>query len=277
MKKEYSLDKAFSHLSEEEQAEIKALCEETGQHVEDLKVERKTYASVNKSEDEEISEEERWAIQYVSTRDVDSSGDVIIPKGVILSEYKKTGSPVFWGHDISMPPIGSDEWIKADDYGIKAKTIYGDTGEGTIADVVWRLVKQGHQKQSSVGIIPFEVVRRGDRDFPALEKELSDKWPEYKKNKKSVRRIIVKCLLFEHSNVGIGCNINTDVTAVSKAWTEAGADAELLKKAGIVEQVEELIKETKEVDPVEPEIEEEVEIEVVENPVPEVKRYVSVR
>ncbi|GAH70115.1 unnamed protein product, partial [marine sediment metagenome] len=190
-----------------------------------------------------LKDGERAAIKYVSTRTVDEVGDVIVPKGVVLKQYKKSGMPVFWGHNYSLPPIGSDEWIKADDWGLKAKTIYGDTGEGTLANIVWNLVQQGHQKQSSVGIIPLETIKKGEKEFATAIKELAKEWPEFRKTMKGCRRIITKALLFEHSDVSLGCNQDTNVLAVSKMFSEAGADETLLKQLGLpmlnVETIEE--------------------------------------
>jgi len=230
MKTKFSLNKFLPHLDEKLQKRIKKLAKDSGKDIEELELERKSFAC----EKATLKEGERAAIKYVSTRTVDKMGDIVVPRGMILSDYKKGGMPVFWGHRIDEPPIGSDEWIKTDQWGIKCKTIYADTGsESNLSNIVWNLVQQGHQKQSSVGFIPLEWAIRGEKEFEAIDKELVKVWPEYSKGRKSVRRIITKGILLEHSDVGIGMNDDTSVLAVSKAWKDAGATEEMLNKLGI--------------------------------------------
>ena len=184
-------------------------------------------------ETKSLEDGSRTVIKYVSTRTVDQVGDVIVPKGVILKQFVKTGMPVFWSHNYSLPQIGKDEWVKSDDWGIKVKQKYADLPEGTLADILWKLTKQGMNTQSSVGVIPLEIIREDDDGFKPAIKALSKEWPEFGKNAKAVKRLITKSLLFEHSDCGIGCNNDTEVLAVSKAFIDNGADEELLKKLGL--------------------------------------------
>ena len=215
MKKIVKFNKVVGKLSPELAQDLRD--ELKAHNIEEDKAEvlRKDWAIEEKAALEEGS---RTAIKYVSTRTVDQVGDVIIPKGVMLKQYKKNGMPVFWNHNYSLPPIGSDEWVKADDWGIKAKTKYGDTGEGTLANIIWNLVQQGHQKQSSVGIIPLETITPNDEQWKEAVKTLAKEWPEFSKSKKNCSRIITKSLLFEHSDVSLACNTDTEVIAVSKAF-----------------------------------------------------------
>ena len=78
-------------------------------------------------------------------------------------------------------------------------------------------------KQSSVGLIPIEYVRKGEPQFEPTLKALKKEWPELRKTAKACRRIITKCILFEHSDVGLGMNSDTDVVAVAKRFKEEGA------------------------------------------------------
>ena len=230
MKKVVKLSKVIGKLDAAYAEEIKKAVEAEGKNIEDLNVYRKDWAVEEKAQLEEGS---RTAIKYVSTRTVDQVGDVIVPKGITFKQFKKTGMPVYFNHNYSMPQIGRDEWIKADDWGVKVKQIYADTGEGTLADILWKLTKQDMNKQSSVGLIPLEVIRPSDENFKDAVKTLAKEWPEFKSTQKGCNRIITKALLFEHSDVSMACNSDTEVLAVSKMFSDAGADEALLKQLGL--------------------------------------------
>ena len=230
MKKIVKLSNVMSKLDASYAEEIKKAVEAEGKNVDDLEVFRKDWATETKAQLEEGS---RTAIKYVSTRTVDQSGDVIVPKGVTFKQFKKTGMPVFYNHNYSMPQIGRDEWIKSDDWGVKVKQVYADTGEGTLSNILWKLTQQDMNKQSSVGIIPLEMIKERDPEFKPAIKELAKEWPEFKSTQKACNRIITKALLFEHSDVSMACNTDTDVLAVSKMFSDAGADEKLLKQLGL--------------------------------------------
>jgi len=230
MKKIVKLSNVMSKLDASYAEEIKKAVEAEGKNVDDLEVFRKDWATEEKAQLEEGS---RTAVKYVSTRTVDQSGDVIVPKGVTFKQFKKTGMPVFYNHNYSMPQIGRDEWIKSDDWGVKVKQVYADTGEGTLSNILWKLTQQDMNKQSSVGIIPLEMIKERDPEFKPAIKELAKEWPEFKSTQKACNRIITKALLFEHSDVSMACNTDTDVLAVSKMFSDAGADEKLLKQLGL--------------------------------------------
>lgn len=169
-----------------------------------------TNASVTKGAD--LKEGERAVIQYVSTRDMDRDNEVLMPKGCVLSQFKKAPQ-VLWGHNYSEPPVGKDEWIEADDRGIKCKTVYADTPRG---EELWKLRKGGFLKTSSVGFIPLESISKGKDGFDKLATKLEGEWPEFKKTKDKVQKIIKKWLLLEHSDVSVPANINALTLAVAK-------------------------------------------------------------
>jgi len=215
--------------------EIKEEVKEYGVDLDDVEVIRKSWASEEKAE---LQEGSRTAIKYVSTRTVDLSGDIVVPKGVMVKQFEKNGSPVFYNHNYSLPQVGADEWVKKDAWGVKVKQRYADTGEGTLANILWKLTSQGMNTQSSVGIIPLEVIRVGDDNFNSAIKELKKEWPELSKTFKGCSRIITKSLMFEHSDVAMACNTDTDVLSVSKRYSDAGADEALLKQLGLSVNVE---------------------------------------
>jgi len=239
MKKTVSLSKLVNKLDAELVDSLKESLIESEIDFDNCEVLRKSF-EIDIEEKAQLDVGSRTAIKYVSTRTVDQTGDIILPKGVDLKLFKKTGMPVFYNHDYSKPQIGRAEEIKSDEWGVKAKVRYADTGEGTLADVLWKLTSQDMNKQSSVGIIPTEVIRKGDGNFDDAVKVLTKEYPELKKTKGSLNRIIAKCILFEFSDVSLACNTDTEVLAVSKAFQEAGADEKLLKQLGFhVEEVEE--------------------------------------
>lgn len=237
MKKQTKLSRTINKFDDKLKSALEEDLNSYGVKIEDCDLVRK---SVNKS-DGEIEEEERTVIKYVSTRDVDVSGDIIIPKGVEFKRFVDSGAPVFFGHNYSIPQIGKDEWIKRDEYGIKVKQRYAKLHEGSLPDVLWNLTKQGMNHQSSVGIIPLEYTKRGDPSFEPMLKSSKSEWPELSKTYKGCRRIITKSLLFEHSDVPLACNPNAGIISVAKTYMENGADEVLLKQLGL-DVVEEELK-----------------------------------
>jgi HK97 family phage prohead protease len=174
----------------------------------DLQVCRKAASA----DTEELQEGERAAIRYVSTRDKDRDDEIMLPSGAVLDQFR-LAPQVLWGHNYSEPPIGSDEWIRADDYGLKAKTVYATTPR---AEEVWTLVKEGHLKTSSVGFVPLESVRAEDSKWKPLVNRLGQKWGVDESHFSSVSRIHTKWLLLEHSDVSVPSNIHALTQAVAK-------------------------------------------------------------
>ncbi len=169
---------------------------------------------------------ERAAIRYVSTRDIDRDDEIMLPGGAMLDQFR-LAPQVLWGHNYSEPPIGSDEWIKADDYGLKAKTVYASTER---AEEVWTLVKEGHLKTSSVGFIPLKAIRAEDGDWKPTIETLSQKWGVPTSHFKGVSRIHTKWLLLEHSDVSVPSNIHALTLAVSKGLN---LSEDMLKELGV--------------------------------------------
>ncbi|MDD5511533.1 MAG: hypothetical protein PHI12_12095 [Dehalococcoidales bacterium] len=167
-------------------------------------------------------------MKYVSTRSCDAEGDVVVPEGIVLKEFLK--NPVFfWGHNYSLPPLGSDETVDVNPMGLLVKSVYGDTGPGTMAEVVWRLVQQGHQKQSSIGYVPLKISKKTDNGFSGELDIMQKSWPELGESRKNVKRILHKVLMLEHSDVGLGMNRDTTVLQVAKGY---GATDLMFKQMG---------------------------------------------
>ncbi len=174
-----------------------------------------------------VEEGERAAIQYVSTRDMDRDKEIVVPKGVDLSQFKKA-PVVLWGHDYKLPPLGSDEWIIADERGILAKSIYSSIG---LAQDIFTLKQEGHLRTSSIGFIPLMTMGRDHGLFGKTLDGLRKLWPELKKTADDLRWLTTKALLLEHSDVSVPMNINALTIAVSKGSIEISDDMQ--KRLGL--------------------------------------------
>lgn len=155
---------------------------------------------------------EKEVLQYVSTRDVDRDMEILNPAGCVLTEFKKAPQ-VLWGHDYSIPPIGSDRLIEKDSRGVRAITRYADT---PLANDLWSLRRDGHLNTSSVGFIPLKYVRNGGDGWKTLTTKLAGDWGVDVSTFEKADAILDKWLLLEHSDVSVPANINARTIAVGK-------------------------------------------------------------
>ena len=157
----------------------------------------------------------RIAVQWISTRTLDRDGEILVPSGAILDGFLKAPQ-VFVNHNYLDLPVGSDERVVKSEWGIMARTRYATT---PAAQDVFTLKQEGHLKTQSVGFTPVEWVDADDGKFTKLRDKLIDQWAEFKKNADKVRRIYLKWVVFEHSDVGIPSNIDALQVAVAKGLT----------------------------------------------------------
>lgn len=167
----------------------------------------------------ELDEGSRTAVQYVSTAGLDRDKEILIPRGAQMAEFKKAPQ-VLWGHDYSMPPIGSDDSIKADSHGLLATTRYS---ANKFPSEIFTLKQEGHLKTSSVGFVTLSAVEPGDDGFDTTLNSLAKNDPSLEFKGDEVRRIIKKWLLLEHSDVSVPANIEALTIAVSKGQTKLSA------------------------------------------------------
>lgn len=160
----------------------------------------------------QIEDGERAAIQVISTRDIDRDGEILDPKGAVLTEYL-LNPVVMWNHDYSLPPIGSSEWVKASADTLTAKTLYSET---PFADEIYTLKREGHLRAASVGFVPLEFVWNGGPGWSDAVERYAEKWAMKPKDFGKVGAIHTKWLLLEHSDVPIPANPHALVTAVGK-------------------------------------------------------------
>ena len=200
-----------------------------GLDTEPEKVEVKRVASARKI----ISLEEgsRTAVQYFTTRTLDRDGEILLPGGAVMDQFKQSNMQVFWNHDYNQL-IGSDTKIKKDDFGWLAWTQYAKHEDpGAKANIIWELKQQGHLKTNSVGFAILAYTQPGHNDWTKITDELVLKWPEFtRKIKDSIQRIITKYMVIEHSDVGVASNVDSNMLAIAKNYAN---DADLEKMFGV--------------------------------------------
>lgn len=153
---------------------------------------------------------------YVSTRDVDRDGDVVMPSGWDVKMYQE--NPVgLWSHRNDMPAIFKALETKADSYGLMQVIEFADTEH---AQEIKKLFVGGFLKTFSAG---FRGVKSLWRNNPGQAKEFADTmldceqdWPEFKPNRDKVQRVIQEQVLFESSLCNIPANPFAMVQAIHK-------------------------------------------------------------
>lgn len=166
----------------------------------------------------EFLQGEKADVSWITTDDVDKEGEIVLPGGIDLQQYR-SNPVVLWNHDTASP-IGRAQWIKLVDNGIKAKTQYATRPETHVGewlpDTIFALVQQQVLKGRSIGFIPLQI------DSPTQEQIKTR--PDWKE----ANAIITKSVLFEFSVVSIPCNGSALLEACSK-----GIRLDTLKKLGL--------------------------------------------
>lgn len=229
MKNLVQLGSMMSYLPATIKDSIFHIAKDAGQNVDNLELHRHSYSE--KAKTNQIDPKARQSLKYVSARSIDRDNEIVIPQAINLDEFMKYKS-VLCNHNYSLLPVGSDEWIKADDWGIRALTNHADTGEGTLANVVWALVKDGHLNASSIGFVPTSFTKPGARDWDRVSNSLQKDWAEFDKQKieKSISRIITGGVLLEHSFVSVPCNTDAELIGVVKSMH---LDGKIIKQLGL--------------------------------------------
>ena len=113
---------------------------------------RKTFTGGIKGYDDK----EQVIIHSITSFTVDRDGEVIIPKGAKIENFRKN-PVVLFAHDYKSPPIGKNISLEIKDDEIIAKTQFADTQLGR---ELYQLYKEGFMSAWSVGFIP---VKESDR------------------------------------------------------------------------------------------------------------------
>lgn len=158
---------------------------------------------------------EKWVIAKISSSAVDSDGDVLIPAGADLKEYRK--NPVIrWMHSDGQLPIGKAVGIRPRPTDIVAKIVFAarpkslpDTVEWP-PDVIHDLYQQEVLRGFSIGadVIPGGVRRAVPDDIHRFGS--------------GVQRVISRWILREVSVVDLPANPDSYAMAVSKGTIQRG-------------------------------------------------------
>lgn len=206
MQSRLPLTKLLSRLSPEIREDVERLLPD----VSEAELVRK---SVTDIEHKAINAEERSVTRYISTREIDRDGEILVPKGAVTADYERNPVVVF-GHDYTQPPHARSEYVKSDGYGLKSKTVYAETPRG---EEIWQLVKGGFLNAASVGFIPVSWVdnpksaRYLDATKPTsswgdVTAQLGEEWGVKPTHFRDVSTIYTKWMLLEYSDVPVPSN-----------------------------------------------------------------------
>ena len=149
----------------------------------------------------------RTVTARISTTSIDRDGDVLLPSGIDLKDFRKN-PVVLLNHDQGGLPVGRALSVKRESGGIIAEVQFAERPAGHpssvewIPDTVFNLFQQGILKAFSVGFIPLEMREPTDKDM--------------KKFGEDVRNVISKWSLLEFSVVNVPSNQDALVLAVAK-------------------------------------------------------------
>ena len=138
-----------------------------------------------------------------TTRDVDRDNEVIMPRGVDMSEWRKSGG-ILGNHDYGTLPIAKAVWAGVDDYAVKLHI----RPAGTTAGEELRILSKFMPLTASIGFIPLDKIGQHSPDFEKTIAKMQADWPEFKADPASVSGIIRKSIKLETSIVSVPANPN---------------------------------------------------------------------
>ncbi len=158
---------------------------------------------------QEFSDGERASIDIITTASKDRDGEIVLPQGVDLTDYRKN-PVVIWGHKHSDGlPVGKNIWIKYDKAknALIAKTQYA---EHAFANDIYEYRKT-FPLGVSIGFIAKEWIDKEDFNEVTLKSiGLTNK------DVVGVSRIFTKTSLMEYSLVNIPANQDATMLAINK-------------------------------------------------------------
>lgn len=95
-------------------------------------------------------------IHVVGSKEVvDRQGDIVLIDGIDLKNYKKY-SPILWGHDWEGKnlPIGRSVRTWKEDGQLNFKVDFPTEGTYPLSDTIYKMIKGGYIKASSIGFLP---------------------------------------------------------------------------------------------------------------------------
>lgn len=179
------------------------------------------------SEVKDINADERSITAYLSTRHIDRDMEVVIPKGIDLSQYK-LNPVILQGHDYRKPQVGKGENLRKDDIGLRAKIVFAPPVDG---EVDYFLLSKFMPLKFSIGFIPVDFIKADTEVGKAEMGRMATEWPEFKSNpdRKQLRGIHRKTVLIEASVTPMPSNVYAG--QISKALEDEKITAE---EAGII-------------------------------------------
>ena len=159
----------------------------------------------------ELPDGERADISIISTASVDRDREVVLPKGIELTQFKRNPI-VTWAHKYDQLPVGKASWIKYDKAldSLKAKTLYEQRPEEWkgewFVDAVFAMVKSGTLRGKSIGFLPTKGHAPTQAEIKAND-ELSN-----------VQWIFEKGILLEYAVAPVQSNPMALVEQVSKGY-----------------------------------------------------------
>jgi len=154
----------------------------------------------------------RSALIYLSTRNIDADGDIVLPSGWDLSLYRGQG---LWSHDYKADPIYKAVENGTDEIGLWQLIQFSDNERG---ENYWQMVKDGYLRTFSAGLWPKPngCTMRGENGFDVMLK-IAKTWLEFKPDHEQMcQRFIKDKWLVESSLCNVPSNPYALVQAVSK-------------------------------------------------------------
>ena len=189
---------------------VKAIAKEYDLNEQEIMLTRKKVGYKNLK----IEKDERAAIRYINTADLDRDGEIVIPCGAVVKDFLKNPVVLFC-HDNHALPIGKDVSLELiEGKGWLAKTVYADH---QVAWDAYNCVKGGFLNTSSIGFVTLAYVLPDGNGWKAAKNLLMTKYGIKEKEIDKARCIITKWLLLEHSDVPIAANANALNLAVGKS------------------------------------------------------------
>ena len=170
------------------------------------------------ADDLRVEESERAVVMSITTDAIDRDGEVMLPKGAVLKDFKK--NPVVqWVHDYDKPPVGTAAWIKPTEHGIASKVVYARRPATLPEAVEWfpdtllDLNRQNVLRGASIGFVPLKSHAPTPKEIRA-----NPDWAE-------IHRVHDKWLLLEFSLVPIPSNPDALVLAKTVNDPDAAENA----------------------------------------------------
>ena len=200
------------------QAVQDALLDRFGNEVGDQLVKRVPTSSRPK-----VQDGKRQILIDVSTRDMDRDREILIPTGADFSEFELSGVVVD-SHNYSSIErvVGHAVNLSKNDKTVPMVIEFLPTDLGEVA---WTIA-QHMPMTASVGFIPLDIIDKSHDDWADTVKQMAKDWPEFKKNRDKVERIIRKWLLLEVSIVSVPANAHALSQDVAKALKDGAITAE---------------------------------------------------